>query len=168
MRFARMHSRSYCGRRNWFRWNTAFAHIETRCIRQSLKSRIAEVTCAENSSLKWLSLKWRALKSLAPVGRSTVDMRGSNRTPWYPKHPKQHHGLCCKVLSHSGRKPRGVARGLHKDAGTGGAGGQLPLQLKMRRGTAPPTWTRGSTYIFEWLIQHLPTKTWYQRTSCKT
>ena len=28
-----------------------------------------------------------------------------------------------------------------KDAGTGGggAGGQLPLQLKMRRGTAPPT-----------------------------
>ena len=66
MRFARVHSRSYCGRRNWFRWNTAFAHIENRCIRQSLKSRIAEVTCAKNSSLKWLSLKWRALKSLAP------------------------------------------------------------------------------------------------------
>ena len=29
----------YCGRWNWFRWNTAFAHIENRCIRQSLKSR---------------------------------------------------------------------------------------------------------------------------------
>ena len=68
MCFARVqiYSRSYCGRWNWFRWNTAFAHIENRCIRQSLKSRIADVTCAENSSLKWLSLKWRALKSLAP------------------------------------------------------------------------------------------------------
>ena len=55
-----------------------------------------------------------------------------------------------------------------QEPGGRGGGGQLPLQLKMRRGTAPPTWTRGSTYIFEWLIQHLPTKAWYQRTNCKT
>ena len=67
MCFARVHSRSYCGRWNWFRWNTTFAHIENRCIRQSLKSCIAKVTFAENKSPKWLPLKWRALKSLAPT-----------------------------------------------------------------------------------------------------
>ena len=32
--------------------NTAFANIENRFIRQSLISRFADVTCAENSSLK--------------------------------------------------------------------------------------------------------------------
>ena len=50
---------------------------------------------------------------------------------------------------HRWARPENKTGRLLKDAGTGG---QLPLQLKMRRDTAPPpNLNRGSTYIFEWL-----------------
>ena len=66
MCFAQRDYRSNSSRRNRWRWNTAFAHIDIRYIWSSLKLIIAEMTFAENGSLKWRSLKWRSLKSLAP------------------------------------------------------------------------------------------------------
>ena len=112
-------------------------------------------TCVAGWSL------WRTLNSaLTSMARSSSTRARSTRPPWLVWMTLSRMWFRSRFITWGGSastQTRLMMETRTQEPGGAGGGGQLPLQLKMRRGTAPPTWTRDLPIsLNDWYSIYLP------------